>query len=714
MSDKNKLKADSFDAIHKEALKRWKIAEDYEASFRRISEDDLKFVHGDSNNHYQWPTLITNERELSGRPYLTINKTKQHCNLIINDCKQNKVSIRIHPTGDKSTKEAADTFESLIRHIEYESNAASAYDKAIEDQVYIGLGIVKIETDYIDSDSFDQDIFIKRCPNPYAFYFDPNSKLADKSDMAFAFEFENITKEKFDRDYPDFKNDYASDNFDSNKDDWSNKDTIRIANYWRKIVEKDTLIVFDDELGQQIIIKQSDLDDLQKEYVKSLPKEAIKKREIKQEKVEWYKINGNRIIENGHWAGKYIPIIPFIGEEVVINGKMDRKGHVRSLKDPQRQYNYYTSSAVEAVALQTKTPYIGQADAFEGRNEWSNANTENRAYLAYNGRDINGNQIPRPERLAPAVMPEAFLKGLSISQQEMMMVSGQYQAQMGEQENAKSGRAIQERQRQGDRANYHFIDNQATAIRQVGRIILDLVPNIYDTARVKTILAENGTQTKINIDPNALQASNKIKDDINEKIVETIFNPKIGKYLIQSDVGPAFATKREDAANAITQIVQSSPSLLPVIGDLLFKSLDFPNSDDIAERLYNMIPPQALKKAPPPELQQAQQQLQHMQQVIQQLNQALKEKDIQIKDRALQNQTNMYRAETERARALSNMPPEVPLEQIQPALQKAQQDLLSSTLNDAQKINADWIATSHVQKQNEQQFANQQNSQQEF
>jgi hypothetical protein len=84
---------------------------------------------------------------------------------------------------------------------------------------------------------------------------------------------------------------------------------------------------------------------------------------------------------------------------------------------------------------------------------------------------------------APVIVT-CLCEQMKIAQEEMMMVSGQYQAQMGENENAKSGVAINARQRQGDRATYHFIDNQAIAIRFTGKILIDLIPKIYDTKRV--------------------------------------------------------------------------------------------------------------------------------------------------------------------------------------------------------------------------------------
>jgi hypothetical protein len=160
--------------------------------------------------------------------------------------------------------------------------------------------------------------------------------------------------------------------------------------------------------------------------------------------------------------------------------------------------------------LQTKSPWVAPSAAIEGYEEYyRTANTMNHSYLPYNHIDDEGNPIPPPTRPAAPQSSPAYVEQMKIAQDEMMMVSGQYQAQLGENENAKSGVAINARQRQGDRATYHFIDNQAKAIRYTGKILIDLIPKIYDTKRVRRIEAKDGTIMNVTIDPKAQQAYQK-------------------------------------------------------------------------------------------------------------------------------------------------------------------------------------------------------------
>jgi hypothetical protein len=216
------------------------------------------------------------------------------------------------------------------------------------------------------------------------------------------------------------------------------------------------------------VVRDSEIPAELRDQVKAL---IVQSRDVAEPEIEWFKLAGNKIIDREQWLGKYIPIVPFIGEETVIEGEMDRKGHTRAQIDAQRIYNYWASAAVEQVALQTKTPYVARADAIEGRTEqWATANVKNWSVLVYNGIDEAGNPIPPPSRVEPPTMAQAYIQGMTIARQDLMSVTGQYQAELGMPSNERSGIAIQQRQRQGDTATYHYIDNQAKGIRQIGRI----------------------------------------------------------------------------------------------------------------------------------------------------------------------------------------------------------------------------------------------------
>lgn len=656
------------DKIIDEAKKRFSLCEDWESHARNLYVDDYKFGHADSDNMDQWPDQLLTTREIEQKPTLTVNKTRIHCLQIINDAKQNKAGIKVHPTTNEATYEAAEVYEDVVRHIEYQSRAQQAYDKAVYNMVFGGVGYCRVVTEYAGDDTFDQDVLIKGVLDPLTVYMDPDAKEPDKSDAEYAFVFDDMSRGKFDQLYPEHKDAYTPAPLGM-YDSWIGPDNIRVAEYWRRKHKRVKLVsVIDPMTGERRTAPKDKIDPEMIKAVRKDPRWDYRERDADEVTVECYKIAGSKVIDKYEWAGKWIPIVPCIGEEVVVDGQMDRKSHVRYLKDPQRMYNYNTSAEVEFGALQTKIPYVGPAKAFEGYEEYYQAaNTQNLAFLPYNHVDDGGEPIPPPRREQPPNGSPAFLKGMEVAQVEMMMASGQYQSSFGQNENATSGKAINERQRQGDNATYHFVDGAAIMIRQLGRIVVDLVPKIYDTARVMRIRGEDGTTKNILIDPKAPGA---VQRDQQREQVNLIFNPNIGKYGVEADVGPSFATRRQEAWNAIIQIITQSPQLISVVGDLLFSNADFPGADEIAQRLRRMAPPQALGEEQSPQLMESQAKMDQLMTMIEKLNGELKDKSAEVNIKA-------FDALTKRLQAIGNAGPIVTPEQAQPLIAQTESVMLA-------------------------------------
>lgn len=644
------LKGD--DRIVAEAQRRFKVCEEWESKARKLFLEDVKFSNADSDNGYQWPNEIRRNRDVDERPCLTINKTRQHNLQIINDAKQNKPRATVRPVGNGATYEASQVFEGIFRHIEYISNATVAYDTATSFQVEGGIGYWRIVTDYLGKDNFDQEIFIRRIKDPLSVYLDPDINEVDGSDARFGFIFDDMPLDEFYQEWPEYRT-AGGDTALGNAQGWVDKNHIRVAEYYRRVENKDQLISFTDpRTGQAQMLRRGDIPDDLINHIIDNP--STRTRELKTWKVEWYLIIGDQIAERRDWAGEYIPIVRIIGQETIINGELDRKGHTRNLRDPQRIYNYWSSAAVEHVALQSRTPFIAPAEAIENLEEyWKTANTINHSVLPYNAIREDGSIIPMPERAQAPVMATAYVQGMQIAQQEMMMVSGQYSGNFGDQKDAQeiSGVALQERQRRGENSTYHFIDNLAIGIRYTGKILIDLIPKIYDTPRVLRIIGEDGEESHVQLDPQAAQAyqmKKKIHAENIEHDVESIFNPKVGRYDVEADIGPAYQTRRQEAFASITQLLKEAPDLVHIVGDLLFKSADFPMAEEIAERLERMVPPQAKGEGAPPAVVQLQGELQRMQALLANMAQELGEERLRLKAKDQQKDIDVYEAITKR------------------------------------------------------------------
>lgn len=640
------------------AMRRFDICAKWESDCRQRMIEDVKFCNGDPDNLFQWDSAIRNARgygTVDERPCLTINKTRQHCLNIINDAKQNKPSVKVKPVGNEATYEAAQVFEGIIRHIEYISNAQAAYDTATTFQVQGGIGWWRLTTDYPDynDNSFDQEIFIRRIKDPLTVYLDPDIREADGSDARFGFVFDDMTKEVFKDKYPKYANIATKSPLDISGD-WVRDDQVRVAEYFYVEENDDKLVSYIDPFtGERKTDRRSKMDkDL---YKVAIDAPDTRERDVADRKVSWCLIAGDKIIERGEWPGRYIPLIRVIGEETIINGQLDRKGHTRAMKDPQRIYNYWSSAAVEHVALQSKTPYIGAMEAFSNlETYWDSANTVNHAWLPFNGYDDKGQKLEPPERQAPPVMSQAYIEGLKISSDEIMAVSGQYQADLGMPSNEKSGVAIQQRQRQGDNATYHYIDNLAIAIRNTGKQLIDLIPKIYDTKRVVKIMAEDGVEHEVTVDPSAQQAYFE-KQAEEKDAIQSIFNPTVGRYDVEADIGPAYATRRQEAFSALTEIMKASPDLMKVVGDLLFRAADFPMAQEVAERIRHTIPPQVLNGQPDPAVTQLTDHVQKMTAMLGESQNALAEEKKKTDLEAKQKQIDEYRAVTDRLKLILPM-----------------------------------------------------------
>jgi hypothetical protein len=632
MARKKKSKLD--EEIIARAKGRFKRCQEWEGEFRTRFSDDIKFLYADSDNHDQWPASIRAQRQLDSRPMVTVNKTHTHWLHVVNQGRENKASIKVIATGGNASYESSQIYTQVARRIEYASDAQSAYDIARGFQVGGGIGYVRVVTDYSDENGFDQEIFIRPVPDPLSVYMDPMIKQKDGSDAKFAFVYDEIDRDDFENRYPNV--DLGSDFDVSMSSGWVSSKTVRLAEYYEVEETTEWAFAVPDGNGDMTFVRESEIDpSVVKLYLTAAVQGddedlevtvEIQKRKVKKRQVKWYLLAGNHIIDRRDWPGKTIPIVRFIGEEVILNGKMDRKGLVRYMKDAQRMYNYNTSGQIEFGALQSKTPYIGPIEAIEGHeNYWTTANRENHAYLPFNHMDENGNPVAPPQRQQPPVASEAFSVGIQNAQVEMMMASGQYESTFGAQSQELSGRALERRKSQGERATFHYLENESCAKRYLGKIIIDLAPKIYDTKRVIRIMAEDGEEQEITVDPSLTGPIEEQENSLENKTA-TLFNPAMGAYDVVAEVGPNFETRRQEAFEAMKEMIVGVPQLAQVIGDLFVSQGDFPSADRIAERMRNWIPAEIRGDGPSQQEQHLMQQNQELMQMVQQMGAELQSK----------------------------------------------------------------------------------------
>lgn len=624
--------------------------------------DDLRFSAGSPDNRWQWPADVLSTRgsvqgqTLNARPCLTINKLPQHIKQVTNDQRQNRPAGKVIPADDKADIEVAEIFDGLVRHIEYISDADVAYDTACENQVTYGEGYIRLYTDYCDDDSFDQDIRIGRVRNSFSVYMDPTIQDPCGSDAEWCFITEDILKDEYERDYPNAKpisSLMAQGVGDQSVSQWINEDTIRIAEYFYAEYEKTTLNLYPNGESYYADAPES-------AQMAQMGLQPTKTRKVNRRKIKWCKINGFEILDEKEWAGKWIPVIRVVGNEFEVDGRMFVSGIVRNSKDAQRMYNYWVSQEAEMLALAPKAPFIGYGGQFEGYEmQWKTANTNNWPYLEVNPdvTDGQGGVLPLPQRSQPPMAQNGLIAAKMGASDDIKATTGQYDSSLGQTSNERSGKAILARERQGDTGTYHYVDNLARAVRYVTRQIVDLIPKIYDTQRIAQIVGLEGDSKSVKLDNNQQEP---VREIMNEEgiVLERIYNPSVGKYDVRVTTGPSYMTKRQEAMEAMSQILQGNPQLWAVAGDLFIKNMDWPGAQEMAKRFAKTIDPKLLgDDDKSPELQAAEQQMQAMGQELDQMHAMLK--NVSQSMEAQELKIKEYDAETKRISAtMAGMTPE--------------------------------------------------------
>jgi len=634
-----------------EAREAFNLCRDKEDLNRQNWIDDVRFARLGE----QWPEEIRQQRQREGRPCLTINRLPAFIRQVTNDARQNTPSIKFHPVGDGADQETAKILDGLARNIEYTSNADVAYDNALDNAVTGGFGYFRISTDYAGDDVFDQDICIEVIKNPLTVYGDPMSCAADSADWNVCFVTEMYSNKEFKRKWPKAQLvDWEADSRDGA--DWFRKDEVRVAEWWRREEVPATLV----KLSNDAVMLEEQYEE-NRDFFDMLQVSVTDTRPTKTMKVTQRIISGAEVLETNDWAGKYIPIVPVYGDEVVVDGERHFLSLVRFAKDPQQMLNFWRTASTELVALAPKTPFIGAVGQFATDSvKWQSANTVSYSHIEYDAIEINGVNVPPPQRQPFAGPPAGALQEAINASDDMKSIMGIFDASLGAQSNETSGKAILARQREGDVSTFNFTDNLSRAIRHAGRILCDMIPKVYSGPRMLRVIHEDGTNQQVPVNgqqPPPPQQQGQMDQQQDAQNVARVFDLTAGKYDVTCETGPSYTTRREEAASQIIEFMRAVPASAALIGDLLAKNLDWPGAEEIAERLKKMLPPQLQGQSPEAQAmqQQVQQLTQQLQQAVQQLNDKQADRDVdkeKVNVDKRKADIDAYKAETDRMAAL--------------------------------------------------------------
>jgi Phage P22-like portal protein len=572
--------------IWQEASTRLKIAVEAESDNRSRGIQALEFLNG-----HQWPDDLYNKRKIARRPSLTINHTLTFRRRVVNNMRQQRPRIKVHPTGDGADVDKAQIIGGVIRHCENISDASVAYDTAGASAVDIGWGYFRLRADYI-TNSFDQEILFGTVRNTFSVYMDPDSVIPSGSDADWCFITEEMKRIEYKRQYPKAKNvEFLRTGIGDNQTMWETKTKIRLAEYYRitRKTEKLHLLSSGQTMWDSDYKKQT-LGLLASGLTSTDTRPATRRY------VEWFKINGREIVdrraiggkeEKGPLPGEYIPVIRVEGNTVDLDGKVVRTGMIENLMDPARMFNYWRTAETEQLALASKAPWIGQTEHFEGHPEWDTANQDPFSKLTYNAAyleqpDGSKTPLPPPTRQPAIEVPAGFVQAAQSAQGDLAAVAGMpHEPGQDSPGVVVSGKALERRQALSDIGHFQYYDNQTQAIAHAGRIILSWIPTYYSTQRMQRIIGEDGTPSMVTLnEPDS--ALNEVKNDLS-----------VGRYDVVMDTGPGFDTKRLEGAETMIDLMKIMPlaELVAKNGaDLVFRAIDAPYMQELADRIQAQTP----------------------------------------------------------------------------------------------------------------------------
>lgn len=585
---------------HNYALSYWKDAYSQ-------SQEDAAFAHGD-----QWDDDVIRSRERDSRPLVTMNVLPHHIQRIVGLTRKSKFSINIKTKGglDVQTLIAdananrisrEDVMRGLIRGIEYDSGAKDEYIEAQRHAVESGFGWLMVHTERPVNDVFNVELKISAIKDRWSVLFDPAHVKSNMSDAKWCLIYKNLPKAEFEARYPDARIPAAASTgvmpaISSVNQFPGGKEGVSIYQYWRKVPVKRTYYDLRGERGR-VVLCPDDFSDGEKKI------EQIKKNygleEYSKDTVNSYKImyvhctNHEFLNEEVEWPGVHLPIVPVVGTTTVINNQKTFQGLISFAKEAQKMVNYWYSAATERLSKSNTDPWLVTPVMIANHlNMWNNP-ISNRNYLLFDPDESIAGSSLAPIKQGAAPTPTAELSLLGTSMELMRSITGLTEASFGQKSNETSGKAIQLRRDSSDLGSAsHYMDHLVLAINQIGRILLDMIPRVYDSEQLHTLHLEDGTKTEFELNKDISGADG---EENGEPV--SLFDMKMYSFDMTVEAGADAGTMNEQFVQTLLEVSQHNPEVLSLCGDLLFAGIDTPYKAEVVKRLRSLIPPQFLTEA---------------------------------------------------------------------------------------------------------------------
>ena len=584
-------KAQNLINIHAEALSLFDTVQKAVRDERKQCLEDRRFY---SIAGAQWEGSLGEQFE--NRLKLEVNKVHLAVIKIINEYRNNRITVDFVSKDGSDNSKLADTCDGLYRATEQDSCAEEAYDNAFEEAVAGGFGAWRLCTEYEDEEDDENDYQKIRIEPIFdadsSVFFDLDAKRQDKSDAKHCWVLSSMTPEAYEAEYGDSPSSWPKDIIRT-EFDWNTPNVVYIAEYYRIEETTELVRVFEDLDGKEQRYTEEDFeeDEELESMLKATGAKEVKSKRVKRKRVHKYIMSGGRILEDcGYIAGKCIPIVPVYGKRWFVDNIERCMGHVRLAKDPQRLKNMQLSKLGELSAYSSTEKPIFTPEQMAGHQVmWSEDNIKQYPYLLINPvTDSNGNTVlsgpvgmKTPPNIPPAMA--ALLQVTEVDMQEILSSNPGAEKMVSN----ISGKAVEMIQQRLDGHAFIYMSNFAKAIKRSGEIWLSMAKDIFveEGRKVKTIGKNNESESITLLVPT-----------INQETEEVEFENDLAqaKFDIAVDVGPTSSSKKAATVRALTGMMQitQDPETMQVLGAMAMMNMEGEGISEVRDyfrkRLVNM------------------------------------------------------------------------------------------------------------------------------
>lgn len=590
----------------------------------------------------QWQKDVEMDRKRKNKSILEFNRLYTHVTQVLGEHRENTPSFKVRAASKDVEQNSVDIREGLLRQISYESRSDIAFQTCLRNQMCGGWGVLGAYVDYEDEDNFDLTVRISQEPDQTVIFFDPMAKEFDKADGRFCGKYTSIRKEDFERRYPNVQvySDFPYSQNYSHWSGWGDEQHVTIVDYFVKEFYEETIVKLSDgrvltKKEAEIAIAESQIerDSIINQMGNVIPfgmnppdvLHEVDRRKAEHYKIMHYKLVENAILEKTQWPADFLPYIYVDGDSSYIEGYQRTKSFVEFAKDAQRMMNFVGSETADAIVNSHRSQWIATS---------KNINTEQlqeiwrrpdvHQTLIYNP-DSSG---ATPQQIQPFQLSPALFQLQSLYDSDITNILGRYQSNLGAPSNEQSGVAIYNRAMQGNSSTFIYLDNLNRGIESLGRLILSIIPKVYDNTRNVVLRSHDGDQSFVTI--NNVLPGNFIENEIDDE-----------KYYIEVKSGPNYQIQKTKSLELLLKLAQINPQATPLLMDLIAANIDVENMPQLVERMKMLVPPKVLAKEkgepmpqqpekPNPELI-----IEQMKSQNQQMEQRLKAMELSIKEQQI-------------------------------------------------------------------------------